>query len=93
MGTVFSVRAHADARKFALRLEATSPPIVVSAWIPAKPESGLANGRLVFELEKLLSCQVSILAGHKSRKKTLSAECDLETLLLKFREFEKECKK
>ena len=80
MATVFSVRAHPGAKRLRLCLVSESP-LVLKADIPEAPEDGRANRFLLLELEKALSCKVAILAGHKSRKKTLSAECDAGSII------------
>lgn len=80
MATVFSVRAHAGARRFSL-LVASESPLVLRAEIPEAPEDGRANRFLLCELEKSLGCSVRMLAGQKSRKKTLSADCPPEWVI------------
>lgn len=77
---VFSVRAHAKAREFSLSL-VSRHPLVLRADIPEEPQSGRANRLLLSELEKALSCSVKIIAGNKSRKKTLAAACSEEKIL------------
>lgn len=74
MAAVFQVRAHAKAGVFSLSL-ISGRPLVLRAEIPAEPENGRANAALLSELEKALGCSVSMVAGHKSKKKTLAADC------------------
>jgi uncharacterized protein YggU (UPF0235/DUF167 family) len=80
MATVFSVRAHAGARRLCLSV-ASETPLVLRAEIPEAPEGGRANRFLLSELEKSLGCSVRMLAGQKSRKKTLSADCPRERII------------
>jgi len=80
MATVFSVRAHPGAKRRSLSLVSESP-LVLKADIPEAPEGGRANRSLLVELEKALACRVEMLAGHKSRKKTLAAECDAAAII------------
>jgi len=80
MATVFSVRAHPGAKRLRLSLVSESP-LVLKADIPEAPEDGRANRSLLVELEKALACRVEMLAGHKSRKKTLAAECDAAAII------------
>ena len=80
MATVFTVRAHPGAKRRSLSL-ATESPLVLKADIPEAPEDGRANRFLLVELEKALACRVVMLAGHKSRKKTLSADCPRERII------------
>ena len=80
MATVFSVHAHAGARRLRLSL-ASESPLVLRADIPQEPENGRANRFLLSELENALACRVELLAGHKSRKKTLAAECDAASII------------
>ena len=75
MATVFSVRAHPGAKRLCLSLVSESP-LVLKADIPEAPEDGRANRFLLLELEKALACRVEMRSGHKSRRKTLVAECD-----------------
>jgi uncharacterized protein YggU (UPF0235/DUF167 family) len=77
MATVFSVRAHAAAKRFSLSLLSESP-LAIRADIPEAPEKGRANRILLSELEKLLSCNVELIAGSKSKRKTLAADCPPE---------------
>jgi uncharacterized protein YggU (UPF0235/DUF167 family) len=79
MATVFSVRAHPGARRLRLSLVSGSP-LVLKADIPEAPEDGRANRFLLDELEKALACRVVMLAGHKSKRKTLAAECDAASI-------------
>ncbi len=74
MATVFSVRASAGRGGFSVSLVSENP-LVLRVGIPAAPEKGAANRELVFRLEELLGCPVRIIAGQKSRRKTLAAEC------------------
>ena len=87
MATVFSVRAHPGAKRLCLRL-ASESPLVLKADIPEAPEDGRANRFLLFELEKALACKVEMLAGHKSRRKTLSADCDAYRIVAAAKGFE-----
>ncbi|MFA6214858.1 MAG: DUF167 domain-containing protein [Candidatus Micrarchaeia archaeon] len=80
MATVFSVRAHPGARRLCLTLVSQSP-LALKADLPEPPEEGRANRLLLSELEKALACQVVMLAGHKSRRKTLSADCQPERVI------------
>ena len=80
MATVFSVRAHPGAKRLCLSLVSESP-LVLKADIPEAPEDGRANRFLLIELEKALACKVEMLAGHKSRRKTLSADCPPERII------------
>jgi uncharacterized protein YggU (UPF0235/DUF167 family) len=80
MATVFSVRVHAGAKRFFLSLLSESP-LALRADIPEAPEKGRANRILLCELEKLLSCNVELLAGHRSKRKTLAADCPLERVV------------
>jgi uncharacterized protein YggU (UPF0235/DUF167 family) len=80
MAVIFQVHAHAGAKKFSLSLM-SEKPLVVRAGIPEEPEGGRATRALLSELEKTLSCKVTILAGQKSRRKTHAAECGQEELL------------
>jgi len=56
-------------------------PLVLKADIPEAPEDGRANRFLLLELEKALACKVEMLAGHKSKRKTLSADCPLQKVI------------
>ncbi len=78
--TVFTVRACAGKGRFSASLISTNP-LVLKLGINAMPTQGKANRALLSELGKMLRCKVSILAGHKSRRKTLAAECTIEHLL------------
>ena len=80
MATVFSVRAHPGAKRLCLSLVSESP-LVLKADIPEAPEDGRANRFLLLELEKALACRVEIVAGHKSKRKTLAAECDAASII------------
>ena len=80
MATVFSVRAHPGAKRLRLSL-VTESPLVLKADIPEAPEGGRANRFLLLELEKALACRVEILAGHKSKRKTLTADCDASSIV------------
>ena len=80
MATVFSVRAHPGAKRLRLSLVSESP-LVLKADIPEAPEDGRANRFLLLELEKALACRVVMLAGHKSKRKTLSADCPRERII------------
>ena len=80
MATVFSVRAHPGAKRLRLSLVSESP-LVLKADIPEAPEDGRANRFLLDELEKALACRVVMLAGHKSKRKTLSADCPPERII------------
>jgi len=80
MATVFSVRAHPGARRLRLSL-VTTAPLVLKADIPEAPEGGRANRFLLLELEKALACRVEMLSGHKSKRKTLAAECDAASII------------
>jgi len=80
MATVFSVRAHPGAKRLCLSLVSESP-LVLKADIPEAPEDGRANRFLLLELEKALACRVEMLAGHKSKRKTLAAECDAASII------------
>jgi uncharacterized protein YggU (UPF0235/DUF167 family) len=80
MATVFSVRAHPGAKRLCLSLVSESP-LVLKADIPEPPEDGRANRLLLFELEKALACNVVMLAGHKSRRKTFAADCPPEKVI------------
>ena len=44
--------------------------------LPEKAEAGRANLALVKRLSKLLGCDVRIVRGSKSRKKTIAVDCD-----------------
>ncbi|GEM_PF-3114761 len=78
--TVFEVRATAGKRRFFASI-ASESPLVIKAEIPSVPEKGKANRELLFSLEKLLCCQVELLSGATSRKKTLAAGCTKEELV------------
>ena len=80
MATVFSVRAHPGTKRFCLGLVSESP-LVLKADVPEPPEDGRANRFLLSELEKALACKVEMLAGHKSKRKTLSADCSPERVI------------
>ena len=80
MATVFSVRAHPGAKRLRLSLVSCSP-LVLKADIPEAPEDGRANRFLLLELEKALACRVEMLAGHKSKRKTLSADCPQQKVI------------
>ena len=80
MATVFSVRAHPGAKRLRLSL-VTESPLVLKADIPEAPEGGRANRFLLLELEKALACRVEMLAGHKSKRKTLSADCPQQKVI------------
>jgi len=80
MATVFSVRAHPGAKRLRLCLVSESP-LVLKADLPEAPEDGRANRFLLLELEKALGCKVEILAGHKSKRKTLAAGCDAARII------------
>ena len=80
MATVFSVRAHPGAKRLRLSLVSESP-LVLKADIPEAPEDGRANRFLLLELEKALACRVVMLAGHKSKRKTLSADCPQQKVI------------
>ena len=80
MATVFSVRAHPGAKRLCLTL-VTTAPLVLKADIPEAPEDGRANRFLLLELEKALACNVVMLAGYKSKRKTLVAECDAASII------------
>lgn len=87
MATVFSARVSPGKGSFSASL-ASENPIVAKLAVPAEAEDGAANRALVSSLEELLSCSVRIVAGHKSRRKTLAAECSEEHLLGKLKESE-----
>lgn len=87
MATVFSVRAHPGAKRLRLSLVSESP-LVLKADVPEAPEGGRANRSLLVELEKALACRVVMLAGHTSRRKTLSADCDASRIAEAARGFE-----
>jgi len=87
MATVFSVRAHPGAKRLRLCLVSESP-LVLKADIPEAPEGGRANRSLLVELEKALACRVQIVAGHTSKRKTLSADCDASRIVEAARGFE-----
>lgn len=80
MATVFGIRAHPGARRFSLSIVSESP-LVLRAGIPEKAEDGKANRFLLSELERMLRCSVTMLAGQKSKRKTLAADCDAAGLL------------
>jgi uncharacterized protein YggU (UPF0235/DUF167 family) len=88
MATVFSVRASPGRGNFSVSL-ASESPLVLKVGVPAAPEKGAANRELVFQLEKLLGCTVSMIAGQKSRKKILSAACTQDELMQRVKQFEK----
>ena len=88
MAVAFSARVSAGGGSFSVSLF-SEEPLAIKAQIPAKPEGGRANRELVFRLEELLGCNVSILSGHSSRKKTLAAKCSREHLLQAIRESER----
>ena len=90
MATVFSVRAHPGAKRRSLSL-ASESPLVLKADIPEAPEDGRANRFLLLELEKALACNVVMLAGHKSKRKTFAASCDASSIVEAVKAFE--CKK
>ncbi|MCX6769885.1 MAG: DUF167 domain-containing protein [Candidatus Micrarchaeota archaeon] len=85
MATVFSVRAHAASKRFRLLL-LTVEPLALRADIPEAPENNRANAALLSRLEKLLSCRVQILSGHKSKRKMLAADCDASRIVAAVRE-------
>ena len=87
MATVFSVRAHPGAKRLRLSLVSESP-LVLKADIPEAPEDGRANRFLLLELEKALACRVELCAGHKSKRKTLSADCDATRIVAAAKRFE-----
>ena len=89
MATVFTVRAHAGAKRFSLSL-LSETPLALRADIPEEPKKGRANRILLCELEKLLSCNVELLAGHKSKRKTLAADCPPEKVVQAAKGFEHE---
>lgn len=82
MAVVFKVHAHAGAKRFGLSLM-SEKPLVVRASIPEEPEGGKATCALLSRLESLLSCEVELLAGQKSRIKTLAAACSEEEIIAK----------
>jgi len=88
MATVFSVRAHPGAKRLCLSLVSGSP-LVLKADIPEAPEDGRANRFLLVELEKALACRVEMRSGHKSKRKTLAAECDAASIIKAMKEREK----
>ncbi|MCX6771976.1 MAG: DUF167 domain-containing protein [Candidatus Micrarchaeota archaeon] len=88
MATVFSVRAHPGAKRLRLSL-ASESPLVLKADVPEAPEDGRANRFLLAELEKALACRVELLAGHKIRRKTLSADCPRERIIAAMKESKK----
>lgn len=87
MAVAFSARVSAGRGRFSVSLF-SEEPLAIKACIPAMPEGGRANRELVFRLEELLGCRVSMLSGHISRKKALWAECSREHLLRTVRENE-----
>ncbi len=64
------VRVVPNAKRFGVALRDGVPVIRV----PAPAEGNRANACLVRELEKRLGVRVTIVAGHKSREKTLAFE-------------------
>jgi len=80
MGTVFSVRAVPGKGSFHASV-ISEEPLVIRVGIPEQPEKGKANAALLDGLERMLCCKVEMLAGHKSRKKKLAAECARETII------------
>jgi uncharacterized protein YggU (UPF0235/DUF167 family) len=80
MATVFSARVRAGARRLCLSLSSQTP-LVLRADIPKEPENDRANRFLLLELEKALGCHVELLAGHKSKRKTLAADCPQERII------------
>lgn len=48
--------------------------------VKAKPNDGKANLELCQELGKMLSAEVKIINGHKSRRKTLLIQTDADTV-------------
>jgi len=80
LATVFGVRAHAKARRFSLSIVSESP-LVLRAEIPEDAESGKANRFLLSGLERMLRCSVVMVAGQKSKRKTLAADCDAARLI------------
>lgn len=85
MATVFAVKAAAGKRAFSASILSENP-LTLKVDIPAAPQKGAANRELVFRLEKLLGCPVGIIAGQKSRSKTLAAGCSAEHLLEKVKQ-------
>ena len=88
MGTAFTVRTHANAKRFSLRVFSETP-LVLSADVPVAPERGRANALLLSELERLLGCNVEILAGMAARKKRLAADLPADELLEKVKNQQK----
>jgi uncharacterized protein YggU (UPF0235/DUF167 family) len=87
LATVFCVRASAGRGGFSLSILSPAP-LVIRAQIPADPVNGKANRALVIGLEEALGCPVQLLAGQKSRKKTLSAACDASKIIEACRKFD-----
>ncbi len=87
MAVAFSARVSAGRGSFSVSLF-SEEPLAIKACVPARPEGGRANRELVFRLEELLGCKVSLLSGQGSRKKALWAGCGRERLLQAIRENE-----
>jgi len=66
--------------RFSLSIVSESP-LVLRAEIPEDAESGKANRFLLSGLERMLRCSVVMVAGQKSKRKTLAADCDAARLI------------
>ncbi|VVC02343.1 putative ACR, YggU family [uncultured archaeon] len=80
MAVKFSVRACPGKRSFSASI-ASESPLVLKVDVPEEPEKGRANRMLLSALENMLGCDVTIVAGHTGRKKTLVADCSQGQLL------------
>jgi uncharacterized protein (TIGR00251 family) len=89
MATAFSVRAHAGKGRFSLSVISESP-LVLRAGIAAPAEDGKANRELLSGLERLLGCPVRLVAGQRSRRKTLAAECEAAAIIGKVKQLQKQ---
>lgn len=81
---MFYVRAKPCKGSFSLSI-LSEKPLVVSADIPTEPVLGRANALLLSELESLLGVSVLLVAGAKSRRKTLAADCPQEEIVGKLK--------
>ncbi len=55
----------------------------LKVWLPEKAEAGKANLGLVKRLSGFLGCDVRLMRGLKSRKKTIAVDCDEKMFLAK----------
>ncbi|HIH19185.1 TPA: hypothetical protein HA225_04360 [Candidatus Micrarchaeota archaeon] len=80
MQTVAQVRVSAGKGSFSVSL-ISEEPLMLRAEVVAQPEKGRANRELLSGLEEMLCCNVRLVAGATSRRKTIAADCGRESLL------------